>query len=370
MAGVAIPRRPAERDQREPESSASARPQRSTAPGRRGSRRKRRFARVEGGKTGRPQTGERASSSTGDWLVRWLDQRCADGALGPRTAENYRAILRCHLVARLGTIPLNELDREDVASLKEELSRKLAPATVHKVLGLLRKSLNEAVTEGQLQGNPAESVTSPTVAGRSRERRALTSSEIIALLQAADGTPYDTSGRFALATGIRQSELLGARWDSVDLELGTFAVERSVHHVDGQFIVRTPKTRHSRRTIELSAATVAMMRRHRERQGRHEVRSDLDLVFPDAVGGYQHRRTFLTGFRRILAKSGIEDERSVNFHSLRHTAASMWIKAGVDLLIVSRRLGHGSASFTMDVYGHMLPGQQRAAAEALDHLMS
>jgi len=78
----------------------------------------------------------------------------------------------------------------------------------------------------------------------------------------------------------------------------------------------------------------------------------------------------VTAFRRILAKSGIEDKRSVNFHSLRHTAASMWIQAGVDLLIVSRRLGHGSASFTMDVYGHLLPGHQRTAAEALDHLMS
>ena len=125
--------------------------------------------------------------TTGQWLARWLDQRATDGALGPRTEENYRAILRCHLVPSLGSIPLTDLVREDVAELKDELSEKLAPATVHKVLGLLRKSLNAAVIEDRLPHNPAESVPSPTVAGRSRERRALSASEITALLRAAAG---------------------------------------------------------------------------------------------------------------------------------------------------------------------------------------
>ena len=96
---------------------------------------------------------------------------------------------------------------------------------------------------------------------------------------------------------------------------------------------------------------------------------DHDLVFPDGSGRYQYRQAFYAGFRRLLHASGIDDPGTVNFHSLRHTAASQWIKAGVDLLTVSRRLGHGSAAFTMDVYGHLLSGQQSAAAAALDHLI-
>ena len=71
----------------------------------------------------------------------------------------------------------------------------------------------------------------------------------------------------------------------------------------------------------------------------------------------------------MVSESKVERPREVNFHTLRHTAASQWILAGVDLLTVSRRLGHTQASFTMDVYGHMLPGQQYQAAEALDHLL-
>ena len=117
-----------------------------------------------------------------------------------------------------------------------------------------------------------------------------------------------------------------------------------------------PKTRNSRRTIELSGATVALLPRHRAEQNAVRLRlgaawENHDLVFPDPSGRYQYRQAFYTGVRRLLPSSGIDDPRTVNFHSLRHTAASQWIKAGVDLLTVSRRLGHGSAAFTMDVTG-------------------
>ncbi len=71
-----------------------------------------------------------------------------------------------------------------------------------------------------------------------------------------------------------------------------------------------------------------------------------------------------------MTASGIEQPETVNWHSLRHTAASLWIKRGIDIFTVSRRLGHGKAGFTMDVYEHLLKGQQRAAAEALAHLLS
>jgi len=97
---------------------------------------------------------------------------------------------------------------------------------------------------------------------------------------------------------------------------------------------------------------------------------DRDLVFPGPDGRPQWQNVLLRGYRAILMASGIERPEEVNWHTLRHTAASLWIKAGVDVFTVSRRLGHASAAFTMDTYTHLLKGQQRQAAEALDHLLA
>lgn len=93
-------------------------------------------------------------------------------------------------------------------------------------------------------------------------------------------------------------------------------------------------------------------------------------MFPSGVGTPWIPQNFYRDYRLTVRESGIGDPEEVDFHTLRHTAASQWIRGGVDLLTVSRRLGHASAAFTMDVYGHLLRGQQRQASEALDHLIA
>ena len=118
-----------------------------------------------------------------------------------------------------------------------------------------------------------------------------------------------------------------------------------------------------------------MLRQHRATQNATRLKlgaawHDFDLVFPAADGQPQYRRVLLQHFREPVTASGIEQPGTANWHSLRHTAASLWIEGGIDIFTVSRRLGHGKAGFTMDVYGHLLKGQQRAAAEVLDHLLS
>ena len=94
------------------------------------------------------------------------------------------------------------------------------------------------------------------------------------------------------------------------------------------------------------------------------------MVFPSSIGTPWVRRAFYRDYKMLVNESGIAAPQSVKWHTLRHTAASQWIKAGVDIFTVSRRLGHSSAAFTMDRYGHLLKGQQRQAAEALDHLLA
>jgi integrase len=152
-------------------------------------------------------------------------------------------------------------------------------------------------------------------------------------------------------------------------------IQQTLSYVGGKSHFDSPKTERSRRIIELSTATVHLLRTHRLAQAEHRLKvgaiwKDSGLVFPSLVGTPWLARDFLRGYRSILTKSKIQGSGGVDFHTLRHTAASQWIKYGVDIFTVSRRLGHASAAFTMNVYGHLLKGQQRQAAEALDHLLA
>ena len=350
-----------------------------------GKRRRRRFS-VRGTKRDAQKQLQKAMSmrahggvdpnaiTTTEWLRQWLAERVSDRAIGPPAAYNYGKIIEHHLVPAIGSVRLQDLRDANIRSLKSELLRSRKPGTVRKILGLLRQALNAAVTQELLARNPALTVPMPSLKHGKKDRRALNGDEIAELLRVAKSTPYDMVIGFALATGARQAEVLGATWRAIDLERGTFHVTHTLQVMEREFRMVPPKTKHSRRMIELSPTTVQRLREHRAAQNATQLElgeewEDHDLVFPAARGRYWHRGPFYEGYRELVDASEIARPREVNFHTLRHTAASQWIAANVDLLTVSRRLGHASASFTLDVYAHELPGQQGPAAEALDHLI-
>ena len=314
--------------------------------------------------------------TTAEWLTRRIDQRVRDDKLAPNTVANYRGIIKKHLVPSVGDVPLQKLRAADIRALKENLLQSSEPATVRKVLQLLKSALERAVSEELLARNPALDVPIPSV-GRNKQSqsRALNRDEVKELVEVAEGTPYATVIRFTVATGARQAEVLGATWDAIDLERGSFTVTHTLQFVGGEPQMLRPKTKNSRRNIDLSDATVQLLREHRDAQNAQRDTAgieweDHDLVFPDQRGRHQHRGAFYGGFRKLVDGSGITDPETVTFHSLRHTAATLWLlEPGASTFVVSRRLGHASAAFTMDVYGHMVRGEQRGVAAALDDLL-
>jgi integrase len=320
--------------------------------------------------------------TTGDWLTRWLTRHIAEGHLSGKTQERYSGIVSKHLIPGIGHVRLQVLRADHVSDLKGrwlsgEDSTAAAPlsgGSVHKHLGVLSQALDDAVKARVITRNPCDAVSAPSTKARS-ERRALTGAEITILIEAAAGTRYDVPIRFTLATGLREGELLGLRWEDVDLDGAAVEVRRTASYVGGKTVFGAPKTERSRRTIELSAATVQLLRAHRAAQVEHRLRigpvwREHGLVFPSPAGNPWLARTFYADYRALLAKTAIVDVAAVNWHGLRHSAATQWIAHGVDIFSVSRRLGHASASFTMDVYGHLLKGQQRHASEALDYLLT
>lgn len=304
-----------------------------------------------------------------DWLTRWLKRRHGEGHIGYQIFERYEGIIQRHFIPSMGHVHLTELRADQIANLKDAwltgdgstAAAPLSPATVYKHLNVLRKSLADAVSSGIINHNPTDFVTAPSPKGLS-EQRALDSDEIVQLLSACRETRYDAPVRLTLATGLRRGELLSLKWTDLDL--------------DGKSLsCRGSKSANSRRTIELSASTVMLIRRHKQEQLERRLRlgpvwQEHGLVFPSTVGTPWLRRTFYRDYKKSVSKSDLSDPDTVKWHTLRHTAASQWIRRGVDIFTVSRRLGHASASFTMDVYAHLLKGQQRQAAEALDGLLA
>jgi integrase len=172
----------------------------------------------------------------------------------------------------------------------------------------------------------------------------------------------------AATTGMRRGEVLGLRWGDVDLSRRRLSVHRTIIAIAYETAESTVKTRTSRRVIDLAAETVDVLRAWRDLQladGR--IVSDDGLVFCRADGRPLHPHSLSQTFERLACRSG---QPVIRLHDLRHTHATLLLKAGVPLKVVSERLGHASPAFTMAVYQHVLPGMQAEAATAFAELIA
>jgi len=195
-------------------------------------------------------------------------------------------------------------------------------------------------------------------------------SEAAGLLERLRGQPLYLIASLALGTRMRRNEMLGLRWQDVDLDAGRLTIEQSLEQTATHGIrVKAPKTRHGRRTISLPAHLVTELRqRWREQQ---EQRLGIGLgkapetapVFATADGRYLSPNAITKAWPVAMAAIGMP---AVTLHSLRHTHASMLINAGLDILTTSRRLGHSSPTITLNVYGHLIHGGDDRAAQIME----
>lgn len=301
-------------------------------------------------------------TTVSDWLRDWLKLHAAEGHLNERGHERYKGVIEQHIIPNIGTMTVKQVRGHHIADLKAQWLQKLKPATVYKHLVVLRQAFDAAVASNLIVRNPAAAVQNPSIVRGRVEQRALTEDELRKLLASAAGTRFDLPIRFTLATGVREGELLSLRWSDIDLK--------------GRVInLRGTKSANSRRSIEISKLVVDLLEAHRTAQKEARLKlgpawPNTDLVFPSTVGTPWARRAFYRDYKKIVdATKELERADEVKWHTLRHTAASLWIMRGADVFTVSRRLGHASAAFTMDTYAHLFKGQQKVAARALDNLL-
>jgi integrase len=194
------------------------------------------------------------------------------------------------------------------------------------------------------------------------------------ILDAAKGDPFEALYVLALTTGMRQGELLGLKWEDIDLAMRTLQVKRTIARLVGKgFITAEPKTTKSRRRIQLTKTAIEALRQHRTRQREAKLAAgsawnEQGWVFCNAIGGpVEVGNMIRRSFRPILVKAELP---IIRFHDLRHSAASLLLALGVHAKIVQELLGHSQISLTLDTYSHVLPSLQEEAVNRLDELLS
>lgn len=279
----------------------------------------------------------------------WLEAQ--RDRLRPRTFERYEAVLRLHVLPRLGRFKAASITEEEVAGLIRALrAAGLAPASINKAVMVLGRILGNAVRRGLIPVNPVDRLERGERPRTERqEMRALERDEIRALLEAADAA-YRPLLATAIFTGLRRGELLGLVWADVDFEAGLVRVRKQLD-LDGARV--TPKTPQAVREVVLMPALGRILREHRLAS---PFAGDRQPVFASSVGTPLHYRNVnRRGLGQSAGRAGLNGQGRPNlrFHDLRHTFASLLVAEGANVVFVSRQLGHASPDITLKVYAHL-----------------
>ena len=311
--------------------------------------------------------------TVGRYLVtRWLPAK--EPTLRATTFFRYRRSIEVYVLPRLGRVPLRRLTTTHLERLYVELLSSgrvdgggLAPKTVLNVHQILRKALTDAMRKGLVSRNVAFAVDPPRPQ-TGAVQRAWTAAQLKAFLDVAAGHRHFAAIWLAANTGMRRGEVVGLGWGDADFEAATLSVHRSISCAGYRLCESDGKTRNSRRVIDLDAPTVAVLdawHRQRTRESATELIPD-DSVFASPDGRPVHPHLLSQAFDRLVGRACVP---RIRLHDLRHTHATLMLKAGVPIKVVSERLAHSTPAFTMTTYQHVLPGMQRDAAALFGRLL-
>lgn len=337
----------------------------------------------------------------GQYLGRWLED--VRPRLAPATWRKHEQHCRNWIVPALGMVRLTDLS---VAHVRRYLdgARGLDPQTLRHHRATLRRALADANRDGLVGRNVAALAEPPALPHR--ERPILTADQARTLIEGTRDDRLHALWVLLVTTGLREAEALGLTWEDVDLgsldlgsdgrrapglpglhvavpderrrpegragttgrtpASGSVHVRRTLHRIDGEWQLREPKTPKSRRTVILPPVTVEALRKHRQAQLEEWLRAgrpgSADMVFVRPDGRPYHGSKLTTLLYPLLDRLGLP---RVTVHALRHGYASMMLAEGVELITVSRILGHSSIRITADIYAKVMPNLQADAAEKM-----
>jgi integrase len=301
---------------------------------------------------------------------RWLSIKRI--AVQPRTHHSYTQILKSHVLPVIGDVPFRKLTRSHIEGLLVRLDeRDLGYRTMKLVLWIVSTILEYAVEHGLLSKNPARSLKVPKRPPPS-QRRPWTAEQATRFLVAAKGDRLYPAFYLMLVLGLRRGELLGLKWEDVDVRDRSLRIANTLlKAVGGGLEFGDPKTPKSRRQVHLADDAIELLEVHRERQRAERRRAaelwkEHGLVFATAVGTPVHPDNLKRVLQRVCRIAGVP---VIRIHDLRHTHASLALQCGTDDKVLSERLGHTNVAFTRSVYQHTYEEQHRKAALKMQALL-
>lgn len=302
----------------------------------------------------------------------WLPAKKIE--IRPTTFARYEWMVNHYVIPHLGSILLRQLRAHHLEAFYATLLAKstnppkpLAPKTVHNVHVMIRSALRMAVRRSLLTVNVGDAAVAPRYRPVTPPMRSWTADQLAVFMAAVQNKRMFPAYRVSATTGMRRGEVLGLKWGSIDLKHQRLSITANVQLLGTKIIVQSPKTRTSRRMIEIDPATVEILDAWRSEQERRSVTvGDDDWVFTSRDGGPFNPDLYSQIFDRLVG--GLDIPR-IRLHDLRHTHATLLLKNGTPLKVVSERLGHSSPAFTMATYQHVLPGMGAHAAARFAELI-
>jgi integrase len=304
-----------------------------------------------------------------DYLRDWLTGSAA-ARVTERTASEYEALLRLHIIPPLGDRKLSQLTAAEIQRVYNGMTeRNLSARTIRYTHSVLRSALEQAVKWGLLSRNPTKHVDLPRM--ERRELSVLSVEELGRFLEAAREDRWYALWELLAATGMRPAEALGLKW--TDIEGHRIRIQRSlVRQSDGKWTLKDPKTARARRTVTIPKTVEQTLQRHRKEQVEDRLKAGADyqdhgFVFAVSNGSPLDWKVVVQRhFKPVVKRASLPRTRP---YDLRHTCATLLLAAGENVKVVSERLGHASAALTLDVYSHVLPDMQQGAAERMEGLL-
>ena len=307
--------------------------------------------------------------TVGEWMDIWTANYL--GGVKPRTVDSYKTTVRLHIKPELGKVRLEVLTAHMIQIFYNGLSTgdsPLSPKSVKNVHGILHRALSQAVKVGYIRFNPAGACELPRI--ERRELRPLDENESRAFLEAIQGHRFETLYTVTLFTGMREGEVLGLKWDRVDFQRGTILIDQQLQQPrqgNRNYFMASTKSGKAR-TVTPAPWVMELMKHHRATQAEQRLKAgrlweDSGLVFTDELGHHLTHAAVYQAYKKVVSSIGRSDAR---FHDLRHSYAVAAIRAGDDIKTVQGNMGHSTAAFTLDVYGHVTDQMKRDSAARME----
>ena len=310
--------------------------------------------------------------SVSDYLDQWI-RLYVDTNLRLSTKRNYVNTINGNIRPRIGSYRRNALTPAVVQGLLNDLHREGKSASyITLVRVVLRSACEYAVRPlGYIRENPVSHAKTPKGSPKPKKRRVITRDEMGRILTRFEGTGFRLPVLIAYHAGLRIGEVYGLTWDNIDLEAGTISVEKQLKQYKKRWYFSEPKNEASIRTVLVGKTLIEALREEWERQQveREELgefyQDTRNLVNAKRGGGFYTPNSFTYASRIIRFELGIED---FDFHSIRHTHATMLIEAGANIKDVSVRLGHSRVETTLQIYTHQTDSMSERTVDIFERL--